>query len=421
MEQCPICGNHIAFPAVLPCAHTFCEQCLHNDFLAYWHRISQSAMKKDDSDKPKESDQTPDGNVSAFDDDTNVKYGKYPYECGVCREKIVVDCTERGFVYPTLARKRENLFCPKHSSRVLEAFCECCMKPFCFMCIHTEKCTDFQHKIHTPGDAIPLVSERLLKMEANIGSRLATLDQSAENIKTIAKNNEELLTKESEAAIGPVKELHAALGVLIDRMRDLPASKLCDDKTRSLDERCKVLEADRTSHAEVSKSVSEMLELCKKIKESSNLCQLSVIETSDQLRLFGGMAAVLEAYKKLPVPTLPVEADLGKMNVMELEATSIRNNIVSELEAVFTQWANTNRDTVGRMCSKTLMSVLNRGPDAIGEDLTSSVNDLLKRRYDTMTTDQRGKLIRVVEMYSNNPTPDNYLACKGMIQQSCDK
>ncbi|KAK7481543.1 hypothetical protein BaRGS_00027192 [Batillaria attramentaria] len=201
---CALCLDIFRSPKVLPCIHTFCENCL-KDLTG--------------------------GNIRWF-------------ACPTCRKQTVVPpggvsaFQTNFYIDPEdLEKARNNAFCTVHPNRDLELFCEECDVPICLKCYKTD------HQTHRTKDleevAVPVtrekqaVSDKETELEKIVRNRHASIvaaadkfrDESIASLKTVVSGITDTLTSNWVKTISrPVLRFHTEFEETLKNIRDYMAS-----------------------------------------------------------------------------------------------------------------------------------------------------------------------------------------------------
>ncbi|KAK7498256.1 hypothetical protein BaRGS_00010516 [Batillaria attramentaria] len=179
--ECTLCLEIYKSPKILPCFHTFCEQCLHN--LAAEHPAGNFPCPNCRSPTV-----VPPGGVSAF------------------QNNFYIDPVD-------LRRAQEGSICAAHPKLELDWFCVDCDEVMCVKCAMTN------HKLHETEDLsarVALVKTQLSDENARLQRRISQVKETASLItvdQQLAKDKQTVLEE-------TVRNRQAALKALVDKFAD---------------------------------------------------------------------------------------------------------------------------------------------------------------------------------------------------------
>lgn len=359
---------------------------------------------------------------SAFDENTDIKYGRYPFSCPrKCPAKFDVEWTKEGFIWPSLVKKTiDSMFCPKHPSKELEMFCITCMKPLCLVCPHTQKCSGLAHSPMSLPDATHVLDSTLSSKVQALTSKIETMDSTCTTIQDIILLNNDVMHQECGGAMQPLLSLYQSLGEFIEQLKSTPPSQFADSKMKQLASKREEILAMREKYVSNLTSLKDLADLCSKVKSQAEDMIFTAIETPEQARLFSEVSELLDGTKALPEPLIPQDSDLKDMQLQTLEVDGMKKTIMSGLETVLSTWLKTHRPHVGFSLVQTVGHESTKRVDESRrlDELSRAVDDLLTNRYYTLGKQQRDELLRVIEDYRQDPTNESkYSSCKSLLKQ----
>ena len=226
MLECPICQEHFTDPRVLPCQHTFCLLCLEKiiehqrakdsipcpvcratyQILTAEIRILPKnifavnlidIVGQDDINQGKaESAVSNTGQRQLCTLDTDVCTQPAPVYCDVCDVYMCEQC-ELSHKNSKFARnhkirpatqattRQKQPFCPEHTSKLLDIFCEDCNSILCYMCFFNE------HKKHKSYK----LEDKMKKLRGQLDHMLTLTSQSLKAIHKAIKMTHEQAVK----------------------------------------------------------------------------------------------------------------------------------------------------------------------------------------------------------------------------------
>ncbi|XP_055959312.1 tripartite motif-containing protein 2-like [Patella vulgata] len=144
-HSCSICLEDFTKPKILPCFHTFCEQCIDDHIKAHSH------LNKFNCPNCRIDIQIPDGGASGFS--TNF--------------------------YIQLKSKTEKHFCPRHKTKEIEFYCRDCSVATCSNCVILD------HRNHTVADLQEVDQEIRGKLNIIKGELEEKVDEVAKHCKSL--------------------------------------------------------------------------------------------------------------------------------------------------------------------------------------------------------------------------------------------
>ncbi|XP_006818884.1 E3 ubiquitin-protein ligase TRIM71-like [Saccoglossus kowalevskii] len=224
--SCSICLEIYKNPKVLPCLHTFCQQCLVT-FKAKSGGVLKCATCRIQCDTPIQELKSNFFLSSLLDTYQRQRQlsTDHPQECEICQEKtathMCVDCPQfncdgcvtihkrilalRSHEVLTLEKYKEieskshlneqsKVFCSVHKDSHLEFYCDTCQVPVCY------KCTIVKHRVpeHRQRDLQQVVDEYKTQLRKILG-QLQVKEKQVEKLKSAAESTREGILNHYEA------------------------------------------------------------------------------------------------------------------------------------------------------------------------------------------------------------------------------
>ncbi|XP_077867860.1 E3 ubiquitin-protein ligase TRIM71-like [Saccoglossus kowalevskii] len=406
--SCSICLENYKNPKVLPCLHTFCQQCLES-FKAKSGGVLKCATCRIQCDTPIQKLKSNIFLTSLLDTFQRQRQLKtdHPPVCEVCQEKTAthrcVDCPQftcdvcvkahrytpalRSHEVLTIDKYREiqstgqlmvqsKVFCSVHKDSQLKFYCDTCQVPVCV------ECTIVKHRVpeHVHRDLQEVADEYKTQLREMLG-KLKVKEKQIKKEKVAAESKREEIQNQCEVEKSKVKKRAKEViervkreeKMLIDSL-DESATMALKDATMNIDERefhhgnivstHHYLEA-LVHHGNAVHLLSTRLETMKRINEMVSMKKISPIShdiikfqpTSDLGTLVG-------------VITSDIHVCLSKCTVENIPKLLVRGESVNLLI--------TTRDSKGKQAivhHDVKTRVKTRKPDASWEDIDVTDNN----------------------------------------------
>ncbi|XP_050418374.2 E3 ubiquitin-protein ligase TRIM63-like [Patella vulgata] len=204
---CSICLNNFTKPKLLPCSHTFCQQCIDDYIKAH-------------------------GSFNKFN-------------CPICRQETAVPSGGASqFVNNFYLEDDDDdkQYCTKHKKKEIEVYCRDCRKPCCSVCVMVD------HENHTKADLDEVdqeMREIVMKLKTESEKKIKQLQKHSDFLKTkISDTNNSCKTacdqvqKQIDSICEKVKKIGGTIKDDINKIGEDENSKLTnlvedDDKMTS--------------------------------------------------------------------------------------------------------------------------------------------------------------------------------------------
>ncbi|ELU03406.1 hypothetical protein CAPTEDRAFT_168454 [Capitella teleta] len=224
--SCAICLERYSRPKVLPCLHTFCEQCLQEYIPPQSLSVACPICRQQSI--------LPEAGVSALQNNCFIiklmEVLENPNLCLNLSELAMAECDTA-----TMA----SLVCPNHQGQSFEFYCSECETAVC------RDCTSGEHTSHRTlllTEAIEEHREMLGELLKKAHLQIPAVREALEEVNMVS----ETLGKNYKDAEGMIQESFDALSRLLLQRKDVLLSDLqskYSDKQRTLQEQCESLEA----------------------------------------------------------------------------------------------------------------------------------------------------------------------------------
>ncbi|CAH1250620.1 TRIM56 [Branchiostoma lanceolatum] len=326
--ECTICLEPFKDPKVLPCLHTFCEDCLKKF-------IAQDKVKnKFQCPTCRTETVLPKGGVASFKNNFFVKTLSDTVQaqtslvskeddnvqCNVCEEEVAsrgcIPCEEflcdecacahhrakrtRGHELIAVVELREQLitktgslkskslpFCPKHDDEKLKFYCETCKHPIC------RDCWVLQHKDHNYG----YLADAVVSVRAEIRDKLKAaqlkMAEYRDKASTVVKKQAELDTRSKKAE----DDIDAAAEEKIKQCVRSKQTELKEKLASITTARSKQLSATADSVENTLNCLSSTVDFSQKVVEHGS--------DFDVMNVYSDITAQLESLLDDPTPNIP--------------------------------------------------------------------------------------------------------------------
>ncbi|CAH1250617.1 USP7 [Branchiostoma lanceolatum] len=356
--ECTICLEPFKDPKVLPCLHTFCEDCLKkfvaqdkvkNKFLCptcrtetvlpkggvaslnnnFFVQSLSDTVQAHKSLVSKEDDKVPCDNC----EEEGASHG-----CVVCEEFLCDDCAcahRRGkrtrshevigaaefkeqMITKTETLKSKSLpICPKHDDEKMKFYCETCKHPIC------RDCTVLQHKNHKYGYLVDAVVDVRAKIKDKLKVARQKMTKYQDKASAVAKKQAELDTSRKKAA----DDINAAAEEEIKYL-----TSLVKRRQTELKEKLAAITADRSKQLSATADSVESTLGC--LSSTVDFSQKVVEHGSDfdVMNVYSDVTERLESLLKGPVPHIPGDIShvLFDPKTRQKEKVVVLGNIVDE-------------------------------------------------------------------------------------------
>lgn len=266
--RCSICKDRFAsdrLPRLLPCHHSFCQECVLQLFEAAKEQrhMLQSSTRTLSSPLSTVSISCPSCRANFVATEENIR--KLPADHRVVQLMDFVHHTERYTV----------TFCSKHNLQPLNFFCEPCVRPVC------RDCTVLDHK-DGDGHLVMDLEEALAKYTPVLDAAITEMDSEAtclEEKRIALESVTQTIEKVKRDLLDNVRSCMSRLRTLIDEREKALEAKVYQetekekakliDKSEALIARRKVLEvqAGRLKQAKEESNVEDMFRIHQEVKE----------------------------------------------------------------------------------------------------------------------------------------------------------
>ncbi|XP_063413302.1 E3 ubiquitin-protein ligase TRIM45-like [Mytilus trossulus] len=315
--SCPVCSETLKSPKILPCLHTFCEQCIH-EFILSTCRNKDNVIKDFNCPvcrivvKPKDAEATTDKWAAAIQDNVimntvlTMAHDDKSLECHACKrheqtseatfwckqcyealcEKCnsmhswmklsmthdVVQIEEVGCRTLGIDLRAVSEYCPMHPLKMVDVFCFQHKTACCGLCagINHRKCENvkpIEEIVHSSGPYKTLL-EKLNDIKESTKTVLQAKEQEKVKIKEIAKNTE-------EDAANFIQKNRSKLDICFEAFKK-QLTVFSEEQNTRLNVRIRLLE-------QLIKSIEHWIKVTEVVQTSGTILQLFVhVETVKQ-------------------------------------------------------------------------------------------------------------------------------------------
>ncbi|XP_019622778.1 PREDICTED: tripartite motif-containing protein 2-like [Branchiostoma belcheri] len=238
--SCSICLELFTRPKVLPCQHTFCQDCLKD-----------LARKKARFQCPncRRRVKIPAQGVTGLPD--NHLVGSL---CDRISNQPAVSTEEQGNSEVDVSEEQAGNNCDKHPSEKLRVYCKQCLVPVC------DECLDQDHAGHTTMSLKKAMEERSASIKTSVDQGKNVLESYLAFLRDL-RNKEKEATERKEETVNNITQKFDQKVQKLTRSKDMLLKEVEEDHSR-------VLETIQKSRDEVLEEVAELSTACESAEEA---------------------------------------------------------------------------------------------------------------------------------------------------------